>query len=62
MERGRRRFLKNAGVAASAAVLGPPPPLDAQAVATSGSAGTEMPRGMTFASVRAEGGSAGHPD
>ena len=53
MDTGRRRFLKTAGLAVSAGVLGPSAALAAEPGASGGKAlESEMPRGMTFVTVR----------
>jgi len=55
MSIARRSFLKTAGLTAGAAVLGASGRLAAQPAATTTAAGSDMPRGMTLATIRRNG-------
>jgi hypothetical protein len=53
MNPGRRTFLRTAGLAVSAGVLGPSVVLAAEPAASGGKApASDMPRGMTFVTIR----------
>ncbi len=52
MKHDRRTFLKRAGVAVSAGMLGPIPALAADATPDAKAQRTEMPTGMTFVTIR----------